>query len=71
MIFDASRSITCASGRGLGPANFEFFGSKMTLAYRLNAISQGPKNSRFPGPNPVPLALIMDLHEKNITHRAV
>jgi hypothetical protein len=28
----------------------------MALKYRLDAISQGPKNSRFPGPNPLPLA---------------
>jgi hypothetical protein len=26
----------------------------MALAYRFDAISQGPKNSRIPGPNPVP-----------------
>ena len=40
--------------RGAGP--------KMALAYRLDAISQGPKNSRIPGPNPLPLALVMDMH---------
>jgi hypothetical protein len=34
----------------------------MALAYRLDAISTGPKNSRIPGPNPLPLALIMDIH---------
>jgi hypothetical protein len=34
----------------------------MALAYRLDAISQGPNNSQFPGPNPLPLALVMDLH---------
>jgi hypothetical protein len=33
-----------------------FLGPQMTLAYPLDAISQGPKNSRFPGPNPLPLA---------------
>ncbi len=38
------------------------YGPKMTLAYRLNAISQGPRNSRIPGPNPLPLPLIMDMH---------
>jgi hypothetical protein len=31
----------------------------MALAYRLDAISQGPKKSRFPGPNPLPLALVI------------
>ncbi len=42
--------------------NLEFFGSQMSLAYQLDAISQGPKNSRIPGPNPLPLALVMDMH---------
>ncbi len=27
----------------------------------LDSISQGPKKSRFPGPNPVLLALVVDL----------
>ncbi len=35
---------------------------KMALAYRLVAISQGPKNSRIPGPNPLPLPLVIDMH---------
>jgi hypothetical protein len=44
----------------------------MALAYRLDAISQGPKNSRFPGPNPLPLAQVMDAARiKSITHEAV
>jgi hypothetical protein len=55
MIFYACRSITWASG--------------MALAYRLDAIPQGLKNSQFPGPNPLPLALVMDMHaSKIITH---
>ncbi len=29
--------------------------------YRLNAISHDPKNSQFPGPNPLPLAHVMYL----------
>jgi len=44
------------------------------FAYRLDTISQGPKNSRCPGPNPLPLALVIDLQTariKNITHGAV
>jgi hypothetical protein len=41
---------------------FEFFGPQMALAYRHDAISQGPKNSQIPGPNPLPLALVMDMH---------
>jgi hypothetical protein len=36
--------------------HLEFFGPQMALAHRLDAISQGPKNSPFPGPNPLPLA---------------
>ncbi len=32
------------------------------IAYWLDAISKGPKNSRFQGPNPLPLAQVMDLH---------
>jgi hypothetical protein len=42
--------------------DYEFFGPQMALAYQLDAISQGPKNSQFPGPNPLPFALIMDMH---------
>jgi hypothetical protein len=33
-----------------------------SLAYRLDAISQGPNNSRISGPNPLPLTLVMDMH---------
>jgi hypothetical protein len=45
---------------------------QMALAYQLIAISQGPKKSRFPGANPLPLALVMDAARiKSITHRAV
>jgi hypothetical protein len=35
--------------------HLKFFGPRMALAYRLDAISQGPKKSRIPGPNPLPL----------------
>jgi hypothetical protein len=41
---------------GAGPWN-----SCVFWAYRLDAISQGPKNSRIPVPNPLPLPLIMDM----------
>jgi hypothetical protein len=56
------------------PGILEFFGPQMALAYRVDAISQGPKNSRIPRPNPLPpFALIMDMHThpKSIMHRAV
>ncbi len=55
----------------------EFFGPQMALAYRLDAISQGPKNSRIPGPNPLPLSLVMDMHASKhyargcINHRCI
>jgi hypothetical protein len=64
MILMQAASITWAGGRGLGPGN-----PQMAFAYRLDAISQGPKNSRFPGPNPIPLAQVMDAARiKSITH---
>ncbi len=59
-------------GRGFGgkaskykntPVSATFLGPKW-----LNAISQGPKKSRFPGPNPLLLALIMDLHASKTLH---
>jgi hypothetical protein len=50
----------------------DFFEPQMALAYRLDAISQGPKKSRFSGPNLLPLALVMDAARiKSITHGAV
>jgi hypothetical protein len=45
-----------------------FLGPKMALAYRLDAISQGPKSVDFQGPTPPLLVLIMDaacLHQKH------
>ncbi len=41
--FDAGKSITWTSGRGLCPGNLDFFGPQMVFAWRLDAISQGPK----------------------------
>ncbi len=44
----------------------------MALAYQLDAISQSQKNSQFPGPNPFPLALVMDAGRiKSIMHGAL
>jgi hypothetical protein len=34
----------------------------MALAYRLDAISQGPKNPEIPGPNPLQLPHVMYIH---------
>ncbi len=56
---------------------FNFFGPcEMALSRKASAI-WGPKNSRFPGPNPLPLAQIMDMHESKtlctgcINHRCI
>jgi hypothetical protein len=43
----------------------------MALVHQLDAISQGPKNSKFPGHDPLPLALIMDMHASKTLHEAV
>jgi hypothetical protein len=70
--FDAGSIYYLGKWEGVGPWNLNFFGPQMALAYRLNAISQGPKKSRFPGPNPLPLALVMDAARiKSITHGAI
>jgi hypothetical protein len=79
MLLMRAAYITWASGSGLGPGNLNFFGPQMALAYLLDTISQGPKKSRFPGTNPLPLALIMDAvcpHQKHyararINHRCI
>ncbi len=46
----------------VGPWILEFFGPQMALDYWLDDFSQGLKHSRFSGPNPFPLPLIMDMH---------
>jgi hypothetical protein len=49
------------SGRGLGLEISKFFGPQMALAYQLDAISHDPKKTLdFPGPDPLPLAQVMD-----------
>jgi hypothetical protein len=54
---------------------WEWVGPWKPQVYRLDAIAQGPKNSRFPGHNPLPLALVMDLHASktkgHINHRCI
>jgi hypothetical protein len=49
-------------GGGFYLIALELGGPQMELAYRLVTISQGPKISRIPGPNPLPLPLVMDMH---------
>ncbi len=47
-----------------GPWNLpRFFGPN-----RLDAISQGPKNSWIPGLKPLPLAIVMDIYPRQCTH---
>ena len=73
-VLNACISLTWGSGMGLGTRILKFFGPQMALAYWLDAISQGTKNSRIPGPNPLPLPLVMDMHGariQNIMHGAV
>jgi hypothetical protein len=58
-------------GRRLGLEILSFLGPHMALAYQLDAISQGPKKSRFPRTHPLPLAPRNgSAHIKNITHGA-
>jgi hypothetical protein len=52
---------TRASGMGLGPGNREFFGPCEMASSQLMSAIRGPKNSRFPGLNRIPLAQVMDL----------
>jgi hypothetical protein len=60
-IFNACRYIIWVGGRGLGSGNGEFVGPcEMASSQQASAI-WGPKNSRFPGPNPLPLAHVMYL----------
>ncbi len=64
-------------GRGLGLGIPKFFGPQMELANRLVPISQGPENSGIPGPNPLPLPHVMDMHASKhydrgcINHRCI
>ncbi len=61
-VLDACISITRVSGRGLGPGILEFFGPcEMALSRKASAI-WGPKNSRIPGPNPLALPQVMNMH---------
>ncbi len=66
--FDAVKSITRASERGLGPGNQDFFGPcEMSSSCQASAI-EGPKKSRFPGPNSLRLAQVMDLPASKALH---
>jgi hypothetical protein len=65
--FDAANPFTRASGKGLDPGNYDFFGP-FEMATSVRRVPFGAQN-RFSGPNPLPsngFALI-----KSITYRAV
>jgi hypothetical protein len=50
------------------------FGPQMAFACRLDAISQGPKKYRFPGPSPLPIVLVMGaacIKRGRINHRSI
>jgi hypothetical protein len=70
--FDAGKSIgksiTRASGRGLGPGNRDFFRPCGMASTRQASAIWGSKNSRFPGLNPLPLAQLMDLPALKALH---
>ncbi len=71
MLLMLAASITWASGRGLGLES-QLFGPQKALPYQLDAISQGSRESQFPGPNPLPVALVKEATRiKSITHEAV
>ncbi len=71
-VFDASRSITRASGRGLGPGNLDFFGLHGTrLTARLDAISQSPKVSISRAKPPLICPRNESARIKHITYGAV
>jgi hypothetical protein len=44
----------------------EYIGPQMVLLCQLYAILQGPKNSWFPGPNPLPLVLRQNVASQNV-----
>jgi hypothetical protein len=66
--FYAGKSITSASGRGLGPGNQDFFGPCEMASSRKASAIWGTKKLSFPRPNPRPLAQVMDLHASKALH---
>jgi hypothetical protein len=72
-VLEAGKSIIRASGRGLALEIETFLGSvKWHRAARKASAIWEPKKSRFPGPIPLPLVLVMDLPaSKALRTRAV
>jgi hypothetical protein len=56
--FDAGKSITRTSG--VGPLKSRLFWALCNGIEQLGECHLGQKKSRFPGPNPLPLVLVMD-----------
>ncbi len=66
MIFDAGRSITWASGRGLGPGNLKFFGTHLLARCHFTGLKKLSISRAQPPPScPCNGATLI----KNITHR--
>ncbi len=66
------RGVTLSQWRGWwGFLVLEFFGPQMALAYRLDTISQGLKNSPFRAQLPPTCPRNVSVHIKNITHGAI
>jgi hypothetical protein len=53
---------------GVGPWKSRVFWAPNRNPYQLDAISQDQNNSRFSGPNPLPIAHVMDLHASKTLH---
>ncbi len=47
---------------GVGPWNSRVFWAPNGTRLLARCHFTGPKNSQIPGPNPLPLALVMDMH---------
>ncbi len=72
MLFMWAASFTRVNGRGLSPGNREFLGPVKWHRADRQVPFGAEKNSRFPGPNPLPIAQVMDAARiKSITHGAV
>jgi hypothetical protein len=59
MLLMRAASITRSSGRGVGPWKLRHFLGGGNGIEPLGECHLGPKRSRFPGPNPLPLAQVM------------
>ncbi len=58
--FDAGSIYYLASARGLVSGNLDFLGPKWHLSISSMPFHRAQNRSRFPEPNPLPLALVLD-----------